>query len=241
MKIDKTGHGDEKVFEHPSYCMVQFSRCQGNPGRLFGSPLQEHGSFVTLRVVEAERRHSLSRDWYFGGSKTIVEIYLSPMQFAELLTTMNVSSGVPGTLRFHGQGPGKIAKPPEDEEIEADVVARGFKEDIERIGTELKELQAKAEEILGSKGPVKAEEKKEILNGINKMVRDIVANLPFVLESFQEATERTVKAAKAEVDAFVTTAVMATGLDALQQMKVTALDVHSEGAPQLGSKDTPRK
>ena len=44
----------------------------------------------------------------------------------------------------------------------------------------------------------------------------IRSNVPFVLESFQEATEKVVTHAKAEVEAFTTTRVMAAGVKAIQ-------------------------
>ena len=103
---------DEKVFSHESYGMVQFSRITGRSGRLFGSSLPDQGSFIRLRVVRADRRHHLGRDWYHGESKVLFEADLSNVQFAELITTMNHGQGAPCTLRFCDGKP--MEKPPEE-------------------------------------------------------------------------------------------------------------------------------
>ncbi len=77
---------DEKTEEtHESFGLIGFSRTQGNPGRLFGSPLTDHGSFMTLRISRAKRvTDDLGHEHYFGGMRgDLIEVKLSASQYAE--------------------------------------------------------------------------------------------------------------------------------------------------------------
>src|SRR5208337_4240325 len=96
-------------YHDPSYAMVSFSRISaGGEGlSLFGSSIKHH-SAITLSIKQARlsRDTDLSHDWYFAENRfPLIEVTLSPNQFAELLTSMNVGDGVPATLTlYNGQG-----------------------------------------------------------------------------------------------------------------------------------------
>ena len=95
---------DEEVEAHPCYGMISVHRQTGGHTKLFGSPLDSHPSTIAITIREAERHHNLSSDWFFA-RKPIIEIDLSPMQYAEMITTPNVGSGVPCTIRYrHTEG-----------------------------------------------------------------------------------------------------------------------------------------
>jgi len=210
---------------HESYVMVQFSRRQGNPGRLFGSSLRYHESYVTLKVARAERVHSLGYDKYHAGSRgDVVEVDLSAAQFAELLTTMNVGSGVPATLRYvNGQ---KVADPP-DVALEVEKVREGFKQDMGKLAAKCKDDIREVEELLGKKSFTQSD-REVILKKFRKVMMEVESNTPFMLSQFEEATEKVVQHAKAEVDAFVSHNVMAEGLRSLKERAEA-----EAGAPQL--------
>jgi len=82
-------------------------------------------------------------------------------------------------------------------------VQTNFKKDLKEIITELKVAQDEVKVIL---------EKKSLITLIGKKFR----KNPFVLESFQEATEKLVTHAKAEVEAFTTNCIVAAGIDAIK-------------------------
>jgi len=96
---------------HPSYGTVMFTRthCGGGREKLFGSAITNHFTTVKLTIREAELRHKYHEDRIWGDRK-IIEVELSAAQFVELLTTMNVGTGTPCTIRFR-QDVGKIEIP----------------------------------------------------------------------------------------------------------------------------------
>lgn len=206
--------GDEELHEkHPSYVLVSFSRRGGHPGRLFGSALRDHGTYITLSVRNAEVIHNLGRDTYYGGIRgNVLEVDMSAAQFAELLTTMNIGSGVPGTLRYlDGK---EIPKPPEDADVETDKILDSFRRDMAKVAKETKERLKELDAILEKKTFSQAD-KKAIRGIAERVVQQIEANAPFMVEQFQTAAEKTVTSAKAEIDSFMTHAVITAGVETL--------------------------
>jgi len=218
-------HDDEKEFAHESYGMVGFSRCTGSSGRLFGSSLPNQGTFIRLRLTSATRKHYLGRDWYHGDVQTMYEVDLSAAQFAELLTSMNVGSGVPCTIRF---ADGRQMAQPPDELLEAEQVRHDFESKTETVAKKLDGFAKQIMEVL-DKPTITKKDRETAKMALKLIVQDVRSNIPFWLEQFSEATQKITSAAKAEVDAFVTHAVMATGLKSLQ-------DIAKSAVPALPSK-----
>jgi hypothetical protein len=199
-------------FTHPSYVTVSFSRASGNP-RLFGSTLQEHYSYVTLRVSKATMIRSVSSDRIMSSlSGDILEIDLSNAQFAELLTTMNVGVGTPGTLRrFQMLGvdpPPEI--PSEVAHIQAEADADFRKAAADVLGQDLPRARA----ILSKPALTKAD-RVEILRMFERVERKLTDHVPFILEMLNEAVGKRVSAAKAEIDAVLASTLHRLGMKSL--------------------------
>ena len=99
---------DNNREKHPSFGMVGFSRISCGNQRLFGSSI-EHDTMIALRVHTAYRTESFGYEHVYA-DEDIVEVMLSPAQFSELLTTMNIGDGVPCTIRFDKEN-GHIKQP----------------------------------------------------------------------------------------------------------------------------------
>ena len=110
--------------KHPAYGLVQFSRQHGGSKKLFGSQIRSDTT-IALRIFEGEVQHELSYDRYsHAKNRPIIEVVLSAAQFAELLTTMNMGSGVPCTIEYRD---GKDVPPiPETDKAEAQKIHEGF-------------------------------------------------------------------------------------------------------------------
>jgi len=214
-----------KYDTHPAYGMVAFHRISGSPGKMFGSQLAQHGQFISLQIKRAERAHEYGQDW-FHGRQSLVEVWLSAAQFAELLTTMNVGDGVPCTInRLMGKS---VERMPEDEQTEAEKVSSGFTGKMRKLSRSIREGAARAREKLLSKGTLKVSDRKNIAALLGRVQMELDANIPFVLESFQEAVEKTSTHAKAEIDALYTSAVERAGMEALG-IEVSANRLLEEG------------
>lgn len=204
---------DEQVFEHESYGTVGISRIVGNVGKLFGSSLENHYSSIRLRIHRAECYHSLGTDRYFNREK-LIEVELSAVQFAEFITTSNVSIGVPCTIReFDGK---HLPDPPSDVAAEATKIREAFAAKMVSFAAELKESRKRIKELLGQKN-LKVSEREELSRLLDRVLMEVESNTPFMASQFEEATEKMAAAAKAEVDAFVTHNVIAEGYKSLVQ------------------------
>jgi hypothetical protein len=215
---------DTKEFRHESYGMVMFSRCGGSPGRLFGSSLSDHPTTIHLRIAKGVRRHSLNEDRFSGEGIPFVEVILSAAQFAELLTTMNVGDGVPCTISRLGTM--RVPSPPQEELTEPEQIKADFGETTDAILDRMKAFRALLEKAADKMGK---KDRESILFEFGILESHTKGNIPFVADRFHEATDRMVAHAKAEVDAFMTHAVMAAGMKALsERAEVPAL---TEGEP----------
>lgn len=207
----------EKEETHPSYVMVGFSRISGHPGPMFGSSIENHHTFIRLHVARASVQHDLGRDWYHSEHRPIIEVDLSASAFAELLTTMNVASGVPGTMRSFD---GKRVEEPKWIKLESKKVRDAFRDDMEQIAEKAKKLQHDVEQLLAKKNLTQAD-RNLVSEAMRMIVQQIGSDAPFMLKQFEEAAEKVVAAAKAEVDSFMTHAITAAGMKALDMAPQT--------------------
>jgi hypothetical protein len=185
---------------HESYGLLSLSRVTGTPRALFGSTIQ-HGDTIQLSISKGELTRSYQQNRYMDREE-LIEVEMSAAQFAEAITTLNVGCGVPVTLR---RVAGKqIAEPPSVDFKER--AKNELKEEMGELAKRIDTLAKDAKEILERKGaPIKAEEKKKILDDLYALVTEVRSNIPFAHECFQGAVDETVVHAKAEVDACLTT------------------------------------
>ena len=202
----------EQEETHESYGMVGVSRVTCSSGQnLFGSSIR-HSNTIRLTIKAAEVRRDLHRNWY-RGRKELIEVELSPTQYAEMISSPNMGDGVPCTIRHINHE--HMKNPPEikqrqifEEEFERDV------EEIKRMcENEVKEIS----ETLLKKGGITVAERKKINNQISMLIQSVNSNLPFLQKSFNKSIDKTVLEAKGEVDAFVTNKVLSLGIKGLEK------------------------
>jgi ElaB/YqjD/DUF883 family membrane-anchored ribosome-binding protein len=201
---------------HPSFALVKFARQHGGARKLFGSQIRPSTTIV-LEIRPGAVRHDLGQDWYSGEAMPIIEVELSPAQFAELLTTMNVGQGVPGTIRYF-QGK-RVEDVPEDHAAETQNIRKAFEEKLENLIEDLQNEAARVESLLKKKSVLSKADKETINWSIGKVIQEVQANMPFMLKSFNESAQQIVTQVKAEVDAFATHAITQVGLETLMQRR----------------------
>jgi len=187
---------DKEPEVHPSYGVMGFSRTTGTPRPLFGSSIK-HDQTITLRISHGKLYRDFQKNRYMDGNQ-IIEVEMSSAQFAEAITTLNIGSGVPVTLRFIA-GTGDIENPPEVNFRER--AKNELKAEMGELAERINELAKDTKEILESKGTITAAGKKKLLQDLEFLVQEVRGNIPFAHECFQEAVEETVVDAKAEIDA----------------------------------------
>ncbi len=206
--VTKTeGPRDGHKKTHPAYGMIGVSRCQGSPGTLFGSEVKQTTSFIQITLSRAEEDWHLSQSWIHGRGQ-LVTVNMSHAQFAEMITTLNVGSGVPCTIRHL---PGEEMPHIADESTVHDQIKADVKDTAEEAVAAIKAL---ATAIVAAKMP------KGVQNQLLELARQAAAkldnSLPFVLDQYGEALDTMKARAATEVDAMLTGAIHRAGLDALK-------------------------
>jgi hypothetical protein len=210
---------DEFEREHPSYGILHISRVSGGTSaiRLFGSPLATHYGTIRLTISKGKWIHGLNHDRYFGMSKDFVEVEMSAAQFADAITSLNMGSGTPCTIRYVG---GEHIPEPPDHATEAEHIRDNFESTLGKFTTKAAVYRKRIEELT-SKLSQKARD--EIRIALDVIEHQLSSNVPFVVKQFQEATTRITTSAKAEVEAFVTGVVRAAGLQSIAEGRLPSL------------------
>lgn len=214
----KTGKNDHilgEEHEHESFGIVGFVRTTGNPGKLFGSPLENHNHYITLRIGRCKLYRRDDQDHYYGGHRgDIIEVSLSEGQFAQLITTMNQGNGVPCTLSYIN---GKRMEPPPVSRSESENIRTKFDERVRKFAKDLLKGAGEIRATMEEKKTLNREDRKRVTKFLDNVAVEINNNMGFFLEVFNESAERVVTAAKAEADAWLTAVIHRAGLKSLQE------------------------
>ena len=190
---------------HASWGMVGLYHTQGGERQLFGSDVSNHNT-VILRVKHAKKERSLGRDWTMG-TDTICEVELSALQFAELLTNMNVGDGVPCTVRYT-RTDGCIQYKPETSKIDVIYEERDASSSLHEVKTEIAELIAN-KKIAKSVGV-------ELLQKLSGALSDLEgSNFEFYRKCATEEINKMVVEAKSQISEYVAAKIYSVGLETL--------------------------
>jgi hypothetical protein len=203
------------TYSDPAMVTVGFSRQTygGIEGvSLFGSSVKNH-QVISLRITQADLTRNLSSDWIHGDLKPIIEVLLTPLQFAELLTTLNVGSGVPATLIQHNGESFDIPEFPSHAEQFRDEI----KDDLETVVSKMQEAEKAIIDLIDDPRPVGKVARKNLRDMIASYRNFIKGHIPFVISQFAKQMNRTVVEAKADVDAFVQDTIVKTGIAELKK------------------------
>lgn len=199
---------------HPSYGMIRFSRTYGGGGvRMFGSPI-ESPTTIRLEICEAVVNRDLSRDWYHS-RRQLIEVRMSPAQFAELITSLNMGDGTPCTLvRVAGEGRPDCPHRPVREEITSE-----FEAELKRTATDLRAGMEAAIAILDNKAKknLTNDDRNTLRAALDRVGRFLTDHAPFIHSQFNEAMDKTAVAVKAEVAAAITTMAHSLGVKELAE------------------------
>lgn len=192
-----------KVESEPYMAIAGFSRVQGRTN-LHGVDYPT-GNFIVFRVYQGRVLRETTSDHHMADHRLpIVELAMSEVQFAQLITNMNIGDGVPVTFKYRPEPGTKMieVKMPDraqatEEKFTADV-RETSKDTLEAI----KQAQRILNDILDGK-TVNKTQVREALAAVDTADRELDRNMPFILQRADEAIgNRTIKA-KAELDAFV--------------------------------------
>lgn len=195
----------------------------GTARPLFGTEIKTANP-ITLRISHAEECRELSRYWYHP-TKEIVEIEMSPVQWAEFLTSGN-TSGVPCTIRHIDC---KRMSEPKDTKI-MEAYNKEIEEHFDDFDNSFKQIGEIVKSAIDTNKPIGKKALKELLNTIDTLRHNTVANVNFVKDSFKEDMDKVVTKAKAEFNAYVENRIHEIGIEEVKKGNVSFLESDNEKA-----------
>lgn len=199
----------------PYMAMVQFSRRNGHKN-LHDVDYPRDG-YIVLSIYEGQVSRSTTSDFHMASNRMpVVEIAMSELQYAQLISTMNIGYGIPGTFQYRPvpgskavhvemPDPSKTTEQKFSDDVRA--TAKAASDASKEVAAALREL-LKGKTI--NKGAVQAVlEKAEIAE------RELSSSLPFILERADEDIGDRAQRAKVEVTAFAKNLVENLGLRAM--------------------------
>lgn len=195
-KVEETQFGTKT--SHPSYGTMAFSRRTGSSGTpLFGSSI-EHRDTIAMTLYHADITRGLHNDSIYG-NKAIVEVEMSYSQFAEAITSMNMGSGVPVTIRWTEKD-GQI--PPCDFVSKREQFVDEFKEKLNDTMDDSQTLIKEVGELFNQKKALTKADKDSILKKLTQLSYNIGCNVEFIADQFNKQMDKTIMEAKGEIEAF---------------------------------------
>ncbi len=212
-KVQRDNVRDVELEEtHESYGLAQISRVSGN-ARLFGSSVR-HQHFFRFRIHRARRVATPHGEHFYTDHRVpIIEVSLSPAQFVELITTMNIGDGIPCTIN---EVEGVHMDPtPDDAGSELKLMVEMFEDRIVETVDKLREHDDSLHVLLNKKSFTK-EDKAKIHGIVHTARRLLDDSAPFILKVFGEHAEKMVAKGKLEVESFITLALQKAGIKAIR-------------------------
>lgn len=194
-KVEETEFGTKT--SHPSYGTLAFGRRTGGATPLFGSSI-EHRDTIAMTLYHANITRDLHNDYIFGSSK-IAEVEMSYSQFAEAITSMNMGSGVPVTIRWTEKD-GNIS--PCNFVSKREQFTNEFKKNTKDTMNKAQQLIQEVRELFNQKKNLTKKDREQVLSKLNSLSMDIGSNIDFIAEQFNEQIDKTVLEAKGEIEAF---------------------------------------
>lgn len=203
----KPGHlGEGFIASHPSFGIIEISRIHGRFENLVGVDFPQ-GHAVAIRIKSADM-HRQYGNTSFMETKLITEVYLSEVQFAQAISSLNSADRVPVTIRYYPDGE-TLFEPGEPPPHMADLEALE-EEVVEPLDTGLKALE---EAMAAFKDPKFSKATTRGL--VEKAYREIVQNRPFREKQAKKTIRKAADKAKMEVTAYAQNVVRQFGLHQL--------------------------
>ncbi len=219
---------DEFDVTHPAFGVVQVSRTSGGARSLFMSDVK-HDHRICLRIHKAQHRRHLNSYWTHAGDK-LIEVEMSELQFAQMISSMNLGSGVPCTLTCAREG--EMVRLPA---IDPDDLTAVFSSEIKKQTSQALESARKAHSLLlelMSQKTVKKKELEPLASLLYSLSQLLPSSMQFIQDQFQEAMEHTTEQAKAHAEGHVLRVLQQAGLAKLKEKN------HDEGMS-LGVHESP--
>ena len=188
-----------------------------SPQNLFGTEIKTSNP-IKIEICNAAEERDLNRNWVFSRNK-IIEVEMSPIQWAEFLTSGN-TEGVPCTLKWI-RGVGDIPEPKADETMKV------YNQEVEKHFDDMKDDFSEIKNLIDgllSTGRMNKANAECLANLIHRVQMNMTSNMNYIKDCFKEDMESIVTRAKAEFNAYVETRVHEIGIEELKKGNVKFLE-----------------
>ncbi len=206
--------------------MASFSRISTNQKMGFFGANTSPGNYIELKVQAGEVDRDLTAD-YYGGAYPRTEYLVArftPIQFAELMTNMNMGDGVPCTIE---KVMGEMVAPLEKYDNRAVVIEKTFAKHMAGIARGIEVDQKRIDQLLAKTSPLNKAEKEELSNLIKSPLQEIASNIPYYMQCFNEGAEKIATEVMTNLEASIMHKVISAGLDALGIKKEDFLGIEN--------------
>lgn len=179
--------------------------------------------WCSMLLKEGTVARDLNEDWYFGGPG-IVEVEMSQSQFAELITSMNMGSGVPCTIKFI-KGKGRIPEP--DFINKREQITNEFKERMDDKKASVNKIYEEIKTLFDTKKSIGKGDRAAILRKIHSITNGLSSEANFMFCQFQEQMDKTITQAKGEIEAFAQNRINTIAQQAIAEQKDEILKLKS--------------
>lgn len=193
---DDLGGVEGRREQHPAFAVAVVNRGSGTGRALFQSDLL-HNQTVSMSIHEADRNRALNSDWVHPG-KLLVEIEMSEAQWGALVSSMGIGSGVPVTLRAR-ETDYRVSELPHEPRMQESL--KEVEEAANRLIQEAMQTGQALQRAIEGKEGVKAV--REALSRHQASLRNLPSNATFAVKSLQDASEKVVNAARADIEAHI--------------------------------------
>jgi hypothetical protein len=186
LKIEVSEHSYDKgdlTYTHPSFGHVSASRFTGGDGKFFGSDVKSHQSGVSLRIQTSELKRGLSNDWFHPHNQ-LIEVKMSEIQWASLITNMN-ASGTPCTIvSEHTRGRVTLADIPDKFET----YKKEFSSHLDNSTKLINEL-TESLALMSAGKTIKKGDLKAVIGKVSYLQAELGSNLTFVENQLHEEVD----------------------------------------------------
>jgi hypothetical protein len=135
----------------------------------------------------------MHHDW-LSNDEELIEVELSPAQWAEAITNMNTGTGTHCTIRYVG----RERMPPCPEVSKRQELENEFANKMKAEAVKFAAAIGEAKELLQDKPNLNKADRAKILASMSKVQSLFSSTVPFACSQFQEVVEKTCHEAKAE-------------------------------------------
>jgi hypothetical protein len=188
-------------FEHPAYGTINVCRFSGTSA-LFGAKVRETYGGVVLRIGGAAHIFNTLEGVYDGTAprvweqERLIEVRMSMSQWGEVVSA-SMGGSIPCTIEYHPEH-GRVHMPDDPQQNHQDAVRISAKQRMAKATEEIRAMQAELGQSMSGPGPLKATEKQELWQRINRFTARIIDGLPFLGAQFDEAMQESLAEARTE-------------------------------------------